>query len=434
METVFLISDLSANVLEAVLHVLFVFAFLRKKEKYRKNVLPQVLSVFCYFVLVTLCSFFVTFDGVAIALYIAFLFAVAMLFTDGTVGEKLFASIVPLNITSASSLLTISSVSAILNRPVMDYLMTGAFWYLFVMILHHTVMALVLLLLLRIMQKNAPSLVSGEWYILSADLVLSIAAYTVIFYNMLASDTVGQNLLSALGAAFIIVLNLTGYVMMVRFSHRAQVEQENALLRAQRDFQNRLIDDAKSQFETERKYVHDIRNIMGMIDSLNEEDRREEITELIQNYLTETDKKASGLLDTKNASVNAILNLKVSEAEQEGIAVTVQTTTLDGISCTYDLCILIGNLFDNAIRGTVGCKSRLIDAVILQDRDQLKIHVSNSIPHSVLQTNPTLKSDQPPTGQHGYGTKIIRQIASRHYGFADFYEDEAGFHCIVELN
>lgn len=59
--------------------------------------------------------------------------------------------------------------------------------------------------------------------------------------------------------------------------------------------------------------------------------------------------------------------------------------------------------------------------------------VRNSIPASVLNDNPTLKSTKTDSMEHGFGVKTIRAIAEKYGGSVDFYEEDLTFICRVEL-
>lgn len=59
--------------------------------------------------------------------------------------------------------------------------------------------------------------------------------------------------------------------------------------------------------------------------------------------------------------------------------------------------------------------------------------MKNSIDVSVLETNSGLVSDKQNKNNHGYGTRIIKEIAEKHNGFADFYEENDYFCCNVVL-
>ena len=63
----------------------------------------------------------------------------------------------------------------------------------------------------------------------------------------------------------------------------------------------------------------------------------------------------------------------------------------------------------------------------------VQFNLKNTIDESVLANNPHLRTTKKNKSSHGYGTKIIRDIARKYHGKYDFYEEEGFFCCSVTL-
>ncbi len=70
---------------------------------------------------------------------------------------------------------------------------------------------------------------------------------------------------------------------------------------------------------------------------------------------------------------------------------------------------------------------------ISSDAYKYIFHLKNTIDDSVLKKNPALKTTKKEKSSHGYGTKIIRDIARKYHGKCDFYEEDEFFCCSVTL-
>lgn len=90
-------------------------------------------------------------------------------------------------------------------------------------------------------------------------------------------------------------------------------------------------------------------------------------------------------------------------------------------------------MFDNAIKASANSADKLINLDITWDNASLLVTMKNTIDSSVLKINPELRSDNNDTKSHGYGTKIIREIAAKYNGFTDFYEENNMFCCNIIL-
>lgn len=59
--------------------------------------------------------------------------------------------------------------------------------------------------------------------------------------------------------------------------------------------------------------------------------------------------------------------------------------------------------------------------------------MKNTIGHSVLEGNPELNTTKKDKIIHGFGTKIINDIAKKYNGAFDYYEENGYFICSIIL-
>ncbi len=80
-------------------------------------------------------------------------------------------------------------------------------------------------------------------------------------------------------------------------------------------------------------------------------------TEEMMKYLRDLDKDLSTIdqvIKTGNIMVDSILNTKISIAEKNNIKVTADAVVSDKVAISdIDLCVIIGNLLDNAIEASM---------------------------------------------------------------------------------
>ncbi len=128
--------------------------------------------------------------------------------------------------------------------------------------------------------------------------------------------------------------------------------------------------------------------------------------------------------DCQIPSGNALLGLKKAECEQEHIAFDVRLCLAETMSVKdMDLCIILGNLLDNAIRE---CKKA---------KDKPKIHITGKVVQGYLVlrcTNPVYSMERKEPEGTGYGLKILRDMASRYNG--DFFARREGADFISQIS
>jgi sensor histidine kinase regulating citrate/malate metabolism len=216
-------------------------------------------------------------------------------------------------------------------------------------------------------------------------------------------------------------------------------KSNNALLEFERYKQNRLYQEefAKNlteQHEELRRLRHDMKQNYIVLETLVEDGDKDKLLKYL-NKSTEKLKNLEPLINTENASVNAILNAKIMLAKSNGIHIFYSTVKkFNGIE-DADLCVLFGNMLDNAIEGCMNCEpnERYIELTITSDDDKFIIAVKNTVPVSVLSSNADLSTTKSNKRNHGYGIKTIKTIVQTYQGNTNFYEEDGLFCCRVIL-
>jgi len=144
--------------------------------------------------------------------------------------------------------------------------------------------------------------------------------------------------------------------------------------------------------------------------------------ETIARYLNELDndlKTVESVIKTGNKMTDAVLNSKISLAQSKGITVSADANVaLELQTSQLDLCIIIGNLMDNAIEACAALPkdARLIRVFMEMKNTQLYISVTNSAPAGKMEKVGGRYLTSKGKG-HGFGLVRIDHIIERHSGF-----------------
>ena len=206
------------------------------------------------------------------------------------------------------------------------------------------------------------------------------------------------------------------------------------LLRQTEEYNRQYISQLQNEFDTVRMLRHDYKNSLLGVAALLKKGETESALGQLSQYLGEMS-KTEILINTDNAVLNAVVNAKLSSAKSLGIECScLVAKDISGIS-DADLCRLLSNMLDNAITAckSDGSEHRRIELRIQNDEDCAMITVKNTVPESVLGKNPGLRSTKETPGEHGFGVRIIREIAEKYGGRSDFYEEDGMFCCGVYL-
>lgn len=279
--------------------------------------------------------------------------------------------------------------------------------------------------------RRKAELSQTEGTVLYAHMCISLLLLSVLAFAGEGGSLKLRLLLSA-GAALVILWGF-GFARMLLKLHRENAQElENSLMRQEKSSQHRA-DELSFQYEQLQKARHDFKNSLQVLRSLNAERKPAQIDAYIAAYL-EPARTSAGFVASRNEFANAIINAKTTQARQQGIEVKLAITAGIPEKDPVDICNLLGNMFDNAIEACRQVKHSPRISLQIYDRDGETVFcMRNSIAHSVLEFNPELRSSKADGKNHGYGTVIIREIAAKYGGFADFYEESGEFCCNVVM-
>lgn len=186
--------------------------------------------------------------------------------------------------------------------------------------------------------------------------------------------------------------------------------------------------EVENMYRQTRGWRHDYRNHIQVLNSYAEQGD----LEAVKRYLKELDMDLNTVdtaIKTGNRMTDVILNSKISLARSKNIAVRADAHVPVSLSTSeLDLCIVIGNLFDNAIEACMQLpeKERLIRVYMEMKNTQLYMSFTNTT---------ALKKQKKAGGRfsstkgagHGYGLVRIDTIIERCQGYISRNSEDGAF-------
>ena len=148
-------------------------------------------------------------------------------------------------------------------------------------------------------------------------------------------------------------------------------------------------------------------------------------------YLGELDTdlaEVDTVLRTGNVRVDAVLNSKLATAKAKGISVNAKALVPESVAVNeVDLCIIMGNLLDNAMEGCEKTEDErpFIRVYMEALKEQLYIYVSNSAAHQIHREGEKYLSTK--RGNHGFGLMRIDRVVKKYNGFLNRQDDDGVF-------
>ncbi|HBN83909.1 MAG TPA: ATP-binding protein [Clostridiales bacterium] len=197
-------------------------------------------------------------------------------------------------------------------------------------------------------------------------------------------------------------------------------------------YQRELIEthyaEVENMYRQIRGWRHDYRNHIQTMKSLLALNDKESL----KKYLDDLDEDLSTVdtvIKTGNKMTDAILNSKISLAKSKNIPVTVDAHIPVALTISeLDLCVIIGNLFDNAIEASLALPEgqRMIRVYMDMKNTQLYISFTNfTATKKQRKINGRFHTTK---GQgHGFGLIRIDQIVKRLDGYISRNSEDGAF-------
>ncbi len=197
-------------------------------------------------------------------------------------------------------------------------------------------------------------------------------------------------------------------------------------------YQRELIDthyqEVETMYKKMRGWRHDYRNHIQTMKVLAENGD----LEAIKDYLNKLDDDLTSVdtvVKTGNAMADAILNSKISLAKSKGISVKVDAHVPVKLKMSeLDLCVILGNLFDNAIEASLNLPEpeRLIRVYMAMKNTQLYISFTNLTATKKQQKKANRFQTTKGKG-HGLGLIRIDKIIEKLDGYLSRNSEDGAF-------
>lgn len=187
--------------------------------------------------------------------------------------------------------------------------------------------------------------------------------------------------------------------------------------------------EVETMYKQMRRWRHDYRNHIAAMKAYAEDGN----LEAIKKYLDELDSDLSTVdtvIKTGNAMADAILNSKISLAKSKGIEVKATAYIPVALKISdLDLCVIVGNLFDNAIEASLALpeEKRLIRVYMDMKETQLYISFTNFTAGKKLLKSNGLFSSTKRSGSHGFGLISIDEVVNKYGGYLSRNSEDGAF-------
>ena len=220
---------------------------------------------------------------------------------------------------------------------------------------------------------------------------------------------------------------------LIDYRHRiTELEVASSVLTVEKES---LLIDSQNREEL-MKIRHDLQNQLSYTQVLLNDGKYEEAQKYIQSLIEQKEEYLYSF-SCSNLVISGIVNLELTKAKIANKKIKFKVVVPPHLPFEdSDLLSLITNIVDNSIENFKPVDNKdVINVSVVTQQDYLRITAFNSVDPSSAKEKPSLRTTKKNRG-HGYGTKIIKNIAKKYEGYVTFTYEENKFvcDCLINMN
>lgn len=195
----------------------------------------------------------------------------------------------------------------------------------------------------------------------------------------------------------------------------------------QSDLIRKYCDEVESMYTKMRGWRHDYHNHIQALQASMALGKYDEVNEYLRQLnddLTQVDTS----IKTGRVMVDAILNGKINIAAQNNIPVSAKAVLPTGVTVSdLDLCVIIGNLLDNAVEENkkLSVDDRFIRIYIGRKNTQFYLAITNAAGKKQSRRGGLFSSSK--GSDHGFGLGRVRSLVQKYGGIFSADSEDGGF-------
>ena len=423
MSWMFYVVDLIGNIMEELLAISFIRSVSSNRLKSRHGVITvcvifTILRMILYFTfqnsLVTIASAIITIAAISLMydmsrikriIFVPIIYILIM-FTEVMVGGMLSVA-TGISVEAGQKLILFNAAGVLISK-------------------------MVLISIIKVIQFIVPSFgerISG--YLMVPLLMLPVASFMLIYilgeFNLLEGPS--PRALMASCAMILLAFSNVGLFFLLEYQQREEKEKNRMqLMQKQTEGQIAFYRELAERQKISNKTMHDLKNQMFALSEAmkTDSDKTREIMESISGKIF----AASPMTVTGIDAVDSLIFSKKQQMELHGIRYEQSVHISPGTSFDpLDLCVLLGNLLDNAIEANekVDPDKRFVSLTITQQEMWLSITITNAAVETVKLDGKTIHTTKAQKELHGFGLSSVNEIAAKYQGNCTFRSTDHDF-------
>lgn len=213
--------------------------------------------------------------------------------------------------------------------------------------------------------------------------------------------------LMLLDSIALMAVMIVHFVLLYLLNDQNQALERSKLVKQEVQLSKEKAEALLEAYDEQRKMTHDFNNQLNAIRGLLEQGEAEKAKNLVDGILPMIC-EGKPIINTHNFLIDTMLNQKYTQAKKKGIVVFFVLNDLNRNPIPDpDMVTLIGNLFDNAIEGSVEVKSPEIQVKIQLSEEYFILSFRNRVETEIEFGDSELPLSTKQEEGHGYGLQNV---------------------------
>lgn len=438
MDLFWMIFELVVNLFQSAIVLQTIRAILKDKRTGKKANLAYILFVAILFLELSFVNFIVPFEGIGIIISILIIYIYSLINLKGTFMQKMFWSIFVMLLIMGITTVVLSIEGCIIGKGYLNLVIQKDLYrFVGVVIIQIVLFYLTRFMIKRTKKDSTYSLKWNEWFVLLIIPVISIftmSFVSLIIINIEDQLSPMQHIFSILSILGILMTNSLVYVLYVNMQKDHAKQLEYSILQQAFKSQEKSVEETKILYQSVRSIRHDLKQHFQVALTMLHSGKINEAVDYMEKYNDTVLDGISNKVFCDNDVVNYIINSKSKICSDRHIKIYIYIANEIPEFSDLDLCVLLGNVLDNAIEGVSGEGNNEIYLELRNVDNFFMISVKNTIINSVLEDNPNLISTKNEKEVHGLGILSMKEVVQKYNGSIEFYESDNKFCCDMLLD
>lgn len=179
-----------------------------------------------------------------------------------------------------------------------------------------------------------------------------------------------------------------------------------------------------------RDVKHNLKNYLVSILIYAEHNQCEEIIRFVHEIMENCSMKPSAVANSGNLVIDALVGYWHAAAEQAGIDFTTDICIpVDMPFRDADVCLILGNLLENAVEAaSKGKNEKIIKIYMKYGKGNLLLYVMNNYEGQLIKKrNNGFRTTKQDAGEHGVGIPSVQRAAAKYHGQVSIDDSNPGF-------